>query len=383
MGKNINIVDNKKRILYLTNIPSPYRVDFFNELGKKVDLTVLFERHNASDREERWINSNYKNFKGICLNSIKLGKEASITLKTLSYLSHKKYDVIIIGGYSTPTAMIAITYMMVKKINFILNVDGGFRKKERKIKYLMKKFFISKAKHYLSTGRETNKYLKYYGAKEDRIFIYPFTSLKEKDLQLKYVDDSQKITLKKELRIKEEKVILSIGQFIHRKGLDILLKASKDLNKNIGIYIIGGKPTKEYLNLKEKLKLENVHFLDFKSKKELTKYYKAADIFVHPTREDIWGLVINEAMAYGLPVITTNKCLAGLELLKNGENGYIVANNNSSELKNKIKKLLDDHIIREKIAKNNLSKIRNYTIEKMVDRHIKILKTIIKIDKEY
>lgn len=50
----------------------------------------------------------------------------------------------------------------------------------------------------------------------------------------------------------------------------------------------------------------------------------AADIFVHPTREDIWGLVVNEAMAKGLPVITTDRCVAGLELIKNESVGRIV-----------------------------------------------------------
>ena len=51
-----------------------------------------------------------------------------------------------------------------------------------------------------------------------------------------------------------------------------------------------------------------------------------------PTREDIWGLVINEAMAYGLPIITTDNCLAGLELIKNEENGYIIPVNNTELL---------------------------------------------------
>ena len=50
-------------------------------------------------------------------------------------------------------------------------------------------------------------------------------------------------------------------------------------------------------------------------------YYQAADMLVFPTREDIWGLVINEAMANGLPTVSTDKCVAALEMIKQGENG--------------------------------------------------------------
>ena len=57
--------------------------------------------------------------------------------------------------------------------------------------------------------------------------------------------------------------------------------------------------------------LTNVHFVGFKTKEQLEDYYRAADLFVLPTREDIWGLVVAEAMAYGLGVITTNRCNAG------------------------------------------------------------------------
>lgn len=92
--------------------------------------------------------------------------------------------------------------------------------------------------------------------------------------------------------------------------------------------------------MKKKLKLTNVHFIDFMPKKELADYYRAADIFVLPTREDIWGLVINEAMAYGLPVVTTEKCVAGVEMVCEGHNGYIVPVENTDALKKAILKTL-------------------------------------------
>jgi len=103
----------------------------------------------------------------------------------------------------------------------------------------------------------------------------------------------------------------------------------------------------------------------------LKEYYKLADIFVLPTREDIWGLVINEAMAYGLPIVTTNKCNAGLELVKNGINGYIVQVGNVEELRCAI---IDSLLRSDEMGYSALKAIQSYTIENMVKDHVDILK---------
>lgn len=122
------------KILFLTNLAAPYRVDFFNELSKYCDLTVLFERKRAADRDDRWYSNNYK-FKAIFLNSKNIGNEASLSFEVLKYLK-ENFDYIILGGYSTPTAMIASTYMKLHKIPYILNADGGFiNDNERKLNY--------------------------------------------------------------------------------------------------------------------------------------------------------------------------------------------------------------------------------------------------------
>ena len=57
-----------KKILYMTNLPVPYKIDFFNELGKNMDLTVVFERRTASDREDSWLSSSFFNFKAMFIN---------------------------------------------------------------------------------------------------------------------------------------------------------------------------------------------------------------------------------------------------------------------------------------------------------------------------
>lgn len=365
------------KVLYLTNLSSPYRVDFFNLLSKYCDLTVLFERKIAGNRNDEWYNNTF-DFNGIFLKSRNIGNEASISFEVVKYLK-QKYDLIILGGYSTPTAMIASMYMKVHKISYVLNADGGFiNYDEGKVIKFIKTFFISSAKYWLSSGKETNKYLIYYGAKKNRIYDYPFTSLKAIDILNEPVLKTEKEKLKREFGVPYNKVMLSIGQFIPRKGFDWMIESYRDLNRDIGIYIIGGKPTKEYLNLKRKYKMDNLHFIDFQDKEVIKKWYQLADIFVLPTREDIWGLVVNEAMAQGLPVITTDKCIAGLELIDNGENGYIVKCEIEKELFNITNKIINVNEIQyEKLSISAIQSIKNSTIENMVEKHLFIINDII------
>ena len=92
-----------------------------------------------------------------------------------------------------------------------------------------------------------------------------------------------------------------------------------------------------------------------------------------PTREDIWGLVINEAMAYGLPVITTDRCVAGLELVEEGRNGYIVPVEDEQVLADKMRAALASDM--EAMGKASLEKIRPYTLENMARVHAEIFES--------
>jgi glycosyltransferase involved in cell wall biosynthesis len=165
-------------------------------------------------------------------------------------------------------------------------------------------------------------------------------------------------------------MVLAIGQMIHRKGFDVLLHAAKDLDPDTGIYFVGGEAKEAYIALTKELNLQHVHFLGFQKKDVLAKYYKASDVFVLPTREDIWGLVINEALAYGLPTITTDRCVAGLELIEDGINGYVVPVEDADALAEKIQAVLASDL--EQMGKAALEKVRPYTLENMARTHAEI-----------
>lgn len=370
------------KVLILTNIPSPYRVDFFNELNKYCDLTVIYERKYAKNRENKWLKNDSIKFNAIYLKGIKYGDDSSCSFQILKYLKDRTFDLILISGYSSITDMIAINYLHKKKIDFIFNCDGGIVKSDNAIIHKIKSYFISKPKYWLSTGKMTDDYLCHYGANKQYIYRYPFTSIKKNEIIQDKLSKHNIDIIKDKLGIFEDKVCITVGQFIYRKGFDILIKSAQFVNNNIGIYIIGGTPTKEYLKLVDELKLKNVHFVGFKDKNALCEYYKIADLFVLPTREDIWGLVINEAMAFGLPIITTNKCVAGIELVEDNVNGYIISVDDYIMLSKRINEICNNDKLRNIMYKNNINKIKQYTIENMVEEYINIFNEILKVIKK-
>ena len=366
-----NKMSKKISILFLTNVPSPYRVEFFNELNKYTNTTVLFEKKQSDERDPDWrTNEKYK-FKAIYLSGISTSPDKALCINVIKYIN-KSYDYIIICGVSTPTQMLAIRYCQIRKIPYCIEGDGAILHNENKIKRIIKTKLIKHAKLCFSTCKEHEKYYKKYGATDNNIVKYIFSSVKKSEISdLKDIKDIKNINkAKQQLGIKEKQIIICVGQFIYRKGIDILLKSAKYINKDVGIYIIGGTQTNQYVEIIKQNKLENVHFFNFMNKEQLSKYYAISNIFVLPTREDIWGLVINEAMAHGLPVITTDKCNAGLELVEQGKNGYIIQTNSPKQLSDKINEILKRN---EYYKINSLSKIKEYTIENMVASHMEIL----------
>lgn len=363
------------RVWYITNLPAPYTVEFFDELGKRCSLSVIYERKSASDRDLKWkANDKQKNYIEFYLKGKNVGGENSFGFGLIKFFK-KNYktdtpDAIVFGDYSTYTSIIGIEYLKLHHIPYVISTDGGFPNyEESSIKRKLKKRLIGGASWWFSSGGKTNSYLEYYGAKSERITQYPFTSLAETDILNELPDEEEKSSVRSNLGMSNGKVIVGVGQFIERKGWDILVRAFEEVNEegsDVSLYIIGGK-TGDLENLIGKEIPNGIFAIPFMSKRELFQYYRAADLFVLPTREDIWGLVVNEAMAMGLPVITTDRCNAGIELVKNGVNGFVVEAGDEKALKNVMSKILktENERIKE-MGQMSLHIISGYTHEKMV-----------------
>ena len=360
-----------KKILFITNIPAPYRVDFFNELGKYVGLTVLFEAKSANNQKIHfnWNLDTVKNFKAVFLSEGDC-YEKQVNWSILPFLKRNHFNEIIITNYANFTEMAALLYLKVHHIPYYMETDGGrIKADENRIKKAFKKFLISGAKGYFSPSAGADDYLTYYGADRTKICRYPFTSLKQSDLLKRPLTEKEKKYWKSKLGVTEPKMVLGVGRFIPLKHWNDLIQAAATLSGQVGVYLVGGKATQEYLNLMNKLHLKHVHFVDFQTKEGTAAYYKAADLFVLPSSGEAWGLVINEAMGYGLPVITTDQCVAGLALVENGKNGYIVPVGDTSQIAKHIHEILDHPEIQSAMSKESLRRIQPYTIENMTKVH--------------
>lgn len=371
------------KILFLTNVPSPYRVEFFNELGKYCDLTVAFEKKTSKERDKSWLNYSFDNFQGVFLKGISISTDTAFCWGGKKLIKKGKFDCVICANFSSPTGMRAISYMRKKKRSYYLESDGGIAKNGKGLKEKIKKHFISGAQGYFSTSQQHDEYYRTYGAEAECIYRYPFTSLKGKDIDERVLTIEEKKVFREQLGIKEKNVIVSVGRFSYLngygKGYDVLLNAAKQMGKDFGWYIIGGAPTEEFARMQEEAQLDNVHFVEFLDKERLKEYYRAADVFTLMTVGEAWGLVINEAMACGLPVITTDRCVAGVELVKQGENGYILPVGDIDGLVSHLQTILKENKQTEMGVKS-LEIIQDYTIENMAKTHMEIFERVLSKD---
>jgi O-antigen biosynthesis protein len=188
----------------------------------------------------------------------------------------------------------------------------------------------------------------------------------------------QRSDARKSLNIKDGEIsILLLGTVCERKGQQELIHALSDLPEksysSIQCFVVGDRPS-EYSSrlheivreLPETLK-SRIHVIP--ETQDVSKYYQAADIFVCTSRIECYPRVTLEAMAYGLPIITT-PAFGIKEQIQDGINGIFYTQNNPQELKNAILSLLEDSALRERLGKNSKYILEGtITLEEMIRQY--------------
>jgi len=338
----------KVKVLIIHNIISPHVTPVFKELAKKVELQVWFCAKNESNRSwttkpkgysYKVLKSKSWEFRGQDLFSFFYNPDLLIKLKKI------KPDLVIISGWDLPTYWLTAIYCTYRKIPFLLWSGSTIYEKSwrRTLGWPITKLIINFASGYLAYGLRARDYLINLGAEPEKITIaYNSVALKPY-LKPKKANLKLAASLKQEFKLTGKTVILFYGQLIARKRPDLLLQAFKELqqnNKQLALIMIGSGQLKnslvEYL---EKNQIENVYLLDDPSDEVMPAYYQLADLLVLPSNEEVWGLVINQAMASGLPVLTAHQVGCVPDLIVSGITGETFQTDSLTDLSTQINKL--------------------------------------------
>lgn len=361
-----------KKILLITTNIAPYRLKWCEELANYFEITICYSKDKEVERDKTFLKHGSDICKIIRLKNDKDDGSDPLCFDVIDVIRNAEDSLIIFDGYGVKTNILGLLYCKSKHRLTFTNVDGfALGESQSKVKDFIKRFIISKlCTNFFCSSEITKKHLINFGAKEERVYVHNFSSVSKDRILDKPLNFEEKLKLRKELGIEsDKKIVLGVGQFIPRKRFEDLILAVKKCNIICDLYILGGKPSKGYLDLAS-LPGNGVHFIDFVSPEKVDDYYKASNLFVLSSQTDVWGLVINEAMANGLPVISSDNCIAGISMISN--NGIVYKTGDIEALTKAIDRCLENES-NDLMAINSLKLINEYNIEKMVEKQLPIL----------
>jgi len=286
---------------------------------------------------------------------------AGLPALAVSKILGKRFMIKIVGDYAWEQG---VNQFGVKD----LIEDFQNRRYDRKTERIRKiqKMVVKSADKVVVPSEFLKKIVKGWGVNEKRIIVIhnagPESSFVEK------------ISLKQGL---EGDILISSARLEPWKGMVALVEIMPELlkiNPDFRLAIIGsGSEAENIKSTIKKLNLENsVGLIDKVPHEELLSYFKASSIFVLNTGYEGLPHIILEALACGLPVITTDVC-GNPEVIKDGHNGFLIKYNDKEQLKSAILKLWQDKALREELIKNGKETLKEFTREEMIKKTIKIL----------
>lgn len=363
------------KLLFITQNIAPFRMNWIEEMAKYIEVEVVHLNEYDATCNKKYI----EGIKG----KVKISDESKIVfgkrLFKTKNIVNRKYDLLMLDGYGFLGQLILIIYLRMKRKKFIMTIDGGIvTEGENIIKRSIKKYCLKSPFAILSTSQNTDSFIKHYTGDTVRIYRHLFSSIYQKDI-IDFNDRKKLHDLyKNELGFQDKKVVLCVGRFIQLKRFDLIIKCSEFVNDTYKFVFIGGKPNDDYLNLINDRNRNKLQFIDFLYYEELKKYYIAADVFCHPTESDVWGLVIGEAMAMGLPILSSDGCKAALEMVKD-DNGIIVDEASPEAYALALKKLESNPEKMINMQKNNIDLMHKYAIDSATKTDISNLLKIKKL----
>lgn len=306
------------RVALITNIPAPYWISTWNHIAEQLkdDFVIFF--CSATEPNRNWKLPELK-FRHVFLKKNYKVKKDGITVvhnnkDIWNNLRKFNPDVVVTGGFN-PTMLYAIIYTKIFRKKLIPITDA-WEMSERhlgKLHRLIRKIVYNSSQAYLACSLKGKEYFKQYGH-EKKIFV------------THYSIDHRKFANRNTFSQRDHDLIFS-GQLIERKNPDFFIRVVMQLQQQIPslrVLLLGNGPLRgQLLDTLDNAGI-NYTYPGHAQQEELPRYYGQSRIFLFPTSFDAWGVVAQEALAAGTPVITTPFAGCADELVLDNKNGFVL-----------------------------------------------------------
>jgi len=350
--------------------PTPYILGLVRELNKEAEKPVktLFL---CQDLTQSW---------GLSIegyNSELLMKGYLMALKQIWQRLAAKPVVLHLAGWGHPLLLFALLTAGILRVPVVMESDTqlpvGLPVWKRIVKRIIYPLVFRIPKMMLPGGSRQAKYFKHYGVNDNRIKITNMTvdvsAIKQRCAQMG--EDGRKETRNRLNLDKNSVVFVFVGRLVAHKGLSDLLVAFKKINHeqpNARLLIVGDGPLRESLSRTVKMNqaVQSLGRLDMDGVIEI---YHAADVAVVPSHFEPWGLVVNEALAAGLPVVASDRVGSVDDLIEDGVTGKVYASGSIAELEESLSELFDEKL-RAQLSFNARELINEWTLEESAEKII-------------
>ena len=362
----------KRRLVIVTEIISPYRIPLFNTLAQHpgVDLHVIFLGETDPNLRQWQVYKQEIRFSFQVLPSWRkrIGRYNALLNSGVSKaLDQAAPEIILCGGYSYVASWQALSWARQHRVPFLLWSESNlqdFRRSHALTEFLKKQFF-HRCNGFVVPGQSALEYVRAHRAKENSIFIAP--NAVDNELFARAAEDARRneAALRKELML-PNRYVLFVGRLVREKGVFDLLAAyanlDQQLRQELALVFVGDGDSRSLLEKRAtSIPAGTIRFAGFAQREQLGAYYGLADALVLPTYTDTWGMVVNEAMACGLPVIVSRAAGCAADLVRENWNGLLVAPKDVGGLESAMRLLAQQTELRTTMGSNSAEHIRSYS----------------------
>jgi glycosyltransferase involved in cell wall biosynthesis len=292
-------------------------------------------------------------------------------------LRKQRYDALWVNGHMYLSYMLGIALARASDIPVLMRAETHLLLQRSLLKRalrqtLMRFFYNCLCSACLPIGSRNREFYLAHGVPRERLFTVPYTVDNEYFIRASESFKSRGGEVRAELGLPVDRpLILFASKLVNRKRPQDLIAAFQRLyqqGSGAALALVGSGDLEHTLRAHvAAYHLPDVFFFGFRNQSELPKFYAVADVFVLPSEDEPWGLVINEAMCAGLPIVASQPIGAVADLVKDGYNGFTFPVGDVVQLAAHLATLLSDASLRKQMGANSLALIRLWDLDSCVE----------------